>query len=360
MLLPSMLLALIACTDDTTTDSTITDSATTDLGCAADGGCLIAQDLSAGLLSVRAVAADDVWIVGASPATDDGTGPVVLHYDGTAFERLDTSAWAGGELWWVWVTADEAVFVGHEGLILELDRATGDIAQVADVDTGITFFGVWGATGDDLWAVGQSDGGQGPAALWRRTAGTWDTFEDPDLGPGDDRQIFYKVHGVAADDLWIVGTNGRAMHWDGDGFTVVATDAETNTATAPLLTVDVAGENPVAVGGQGNGLILEYDGTDWLDKSPDFEAGYNGVCSGAGASWAVGIRGQRARREADGSWTSDRERGVDSWISRDWHGCTVDPDGGVWTVGGRIAARPLKEGAIGYEGTAELPAVSLD
>jgi hypothetical protein len=363
-MMPPLILSfvlLMACNGGTEDSGTsATDTGEPPVGCTGKAGCLIAQDLSAGLMSVRVVADDDVWIVGASPDNGDGTGPVVLHYDGSAFERLDTSAWDGGEIWWTWVSADEAVFVGLEGLILEMSRSDGVITQIEGPDSGTTFFGVWGASGDDLWAVGQTENAEGPPALWRRTAGSWAAWEDPDLGPGEDRQVYFKVHGTAADDVWIVGTNGKSLHWDGTSLTTVATDAETNTDTAPLLTIDAGGERPIAVGGAGNGLVLEYDGSDWLNLSPDFEPGYNGVCTGAGAAWAVGVRGVRARRESDGSWTSDRERGVDSWISRDWHGCAISPNGGIWTVGGRIAARPLKEGAIGYQGPDEPPEVVLD
>ena len=362
-LTPWMLAGLVACTDDTTTTdsgTTTTDSGEPVVGCSGEAGCLLGEDLSAGLLSVRAVADDDVWIVGASPDPDDGSGPVVLHYDGSAFARLDTSAWAGGELWWTWVTADEAVFVGAQGLILEMSRADGVLVQVDAPGDDVTFFGVWGASTDDVWAVGQTEDGQGTPALWRRQGGVWAAWEDPDLGPGETNQIYFKVHGTAVDDVWIVGTNGTSLHWDGASLVTVATNAETNTDYAPLLTVDAGGERPYAVGGAGNGLVLEYDGTDWLDRSPDFEPGYNGVCASADAAWAVGVRGVRARREADGTWTSDREREVASWIDRDWHGCAITPGGALWTVGGRIAARPLKEGAVGYQGIDEPPMVVLD
>ncbi len=356
----TLLFALAGCGDDVTTDSDTDSGTPAPDGCDHAGGCLIGEDLAAGLLSVRAVASDDVWIVGASPSPSDGTGPAILHYDGSAFERLDTSAWADGEIWWTWVTADEAVFVGHEGLILEMSRTDGVLTKVDGIDTGITFFGVWGASSDDLWAVGQTLDGAGPPALFRRQSGTWAAWEDPDLGPGDDRQIYFKVHGTTASDVWIVGTNGQALHYDGTSLVRVATDAEASTTTAPLLTVDAGGERPYAVGGAGNGLVLEYDGTDWLDRSPDFEPGYNGVCASADSAVAVGVRGVRAVRQDSTSWLSDREAGIDAWIDRDWHGCAIAPDGAVWTVGGRIAARPLKEGAIAYWGPDEPPTATLD
>ena len=132
----TLLFALAGCGDDVTTDSDTDSGTPAPDGCDHAGGCLVGEDLAAGLLSVRAVASDDVWIVGASPSPSDGLGPVILHYDGSDFERLDTTEWLDGELWWAWVTTDEAVFVGYQGLILEMDRADGVLTQVQGIDTG--------------------------------------------------------------------------------------------------------------------------------------------------------------------------------------------------------------------------------
>ncbi|MCB9761121.1 MAG: hypothetical protein H6739_14875 [Alphaproteobacteria bacterium] len=320
--------------------------------CADAPGCLLAEGLSPALLSVRAPAADDVWITGASP--DDGTGPVALNYDGDAWTRLDTSAWAGAELWWSHTTDDAVVLVGNQGLILELDRASGALEAVDGPDAEIDFFGVWGAD-DTLWAVGQTDGGLGPPALWQRSGGAWAAFGDP----GDDGAVYFKVHGTAADDAWIVGNGGTALHWDGAAFTRVPTDADVDTTNAPLLTVDAGGERPIAVGGQGNGLILEYDGSAWRDVSPAFEPGFNGVCAGAGLAWAVGQHGARSTREG-GAWISDYTQEVEALTLEDWHGCALDPDGGLWTVGGQLTSRPLTRGVAGYQGPGKVPGVTLE
>ena len=354
---PAMLLCalLYGCVSKTDPDSGTETDDTGTSACAIETGCLVVEELAYGLLSVQAHAANDVWIVGSSPEPADGTGPAILHYDGSAWTRLDTSAWAGSELWWAWIQEDEAVFVGNNGLILELSRTDGTLQRIDGPEEGITFFGVWGANSDDVWAVGMSDGGEGPRALWRRTSGAWQAWEDESLGVGDDGVTYFKVHGTAVDDVWMVGTGGRALHWNGSALQPVATDADTPTATAPLLTVDADPEHPVAVGGAGNGLLLEYDGTAWRNKSPEFQPGLNGVCSGAEQQWAVGQHGSRSRRNADGTWSSDMDLMYSPPTHEDWHGCDVAPNGDLWTVGGRIASRPLTSGVIGFQGNA-LPA----
>ncbi len=319
--------------------------------CAGGPGCLVAEDLGGGLLSVRAPAEDDVWIVGASPDPDDGTGPTLLSWDGGSWTRHDTSAWSGTELWWAHVTATEGVFVGSEGLILELDRATGELVEREGPDTSVTFFGVWGGGDGELWAVGQSGGGEGPPALWRRQSGTWAAWSDPGI-EAELGTRYFKMDGTSPTDAWIVGSDGIALHWDGTGLTASATDGALANPATPLLTVDTHGDRPVAVGGFGNAVVLEHDGSAWIDASPEFQPGYNGVCSNGEVQWAVGQTAARAER-VDGTWSTDRDRELTPVTVHDWHGCAVDPAGNLWTVGGRISARPLNQGVIGYQGAAK-------
>ena len=349
------LVGLLGCTSKTDGSASMdTSDPVTSIDCSSDGGCLLAEDLSFGLLSVQIPSENNVWIVGSSPEPADGTGPAILNYDGSTWTRFDTSAWAGAELWWTWVSGDEAIFVGDQGLILEMDLTDKSIQHIEGPASDTTFFGVWGATEDDIWAVGETEGGDGPRALWRRQGGEWAAWEDPDLGRGEDGVTYFKVHGTHTDDVWFVGTGGRSLRWNGSQLTAVATDTDRPTATAPLLTIDAHPEHPVVVGGIGNGLILEFDGDAWRDKSPDFQPGFNGVCSGADQQWAVGQQGARAQRQADETWLSDMDFGYSTLTYNDWHGCAVAPNGDLWSVGGRIAQRPLSQGMIGFQGP-ELP-----
>src|SRR5688572_1205303 len=56
---------------------------------------LVVESPSAALLSVSGTSADDVWMVGA----DGGDGPLVLHWEGTGWQRVQSAA--RGDLWWV-------------------------------------------------------------------------------------------------------------------------------------------------------------------------------------------------------------------------------------------------------------------
>ena len=323
----------------------------TEQDCSSAPGCVVAAELPGGLLSVRAPSPDEVWIVGSSPEPLDGTGPYLLEYNGEAWTRHDTSDWEGSELWWAWIGEDEHIFVGNNGLILEMDRATQELTEVDGPGEEVTFFGVWGASSDDVWAVGMTDGGQGPGAMWRRQNGEWAPYSDPDLGESEDRTIYMKVEGTSSEDVWIVGSRGLALHYDGISMREIATDTEAATASAPLLTVETRGVNPIAVGGAGTAILIEYDGDIWRDKSPEFQPSLNGVCGQQDVFWAVGQNGSRSQRSEDGTWISDMDAGTSPLTYQDWHGCDVTSDGEMWSVGGRINSRPLTRGVIGFQGS---------
>ena len=140
----------------------------------------------------------------------------------------------------------------------------------------------------------------------------------------------------------------------------IATDTEASTSSSPLLTVETRGPAPVAVGGAGNAILVEYDGSTWTDRSPSFQPSLNGVCGVGETMWAVGQNGSRSQRLSDGSWRSDTENGVATLTFEDWHGCDVDANGAVWSVGGKISSRPLTRGVIGYQGDAMPPLLELD
>ncbi|MCB9780482.1 MAG: hypothetical protein H6742_18090 [Alphaproteobacteria bacterium] len=321
-------------------------------GCAADPGCTLAQDLPAGLLSVRARSATDVWVVGASPPS--GGGPVLASFDGAAWSTWDTSAFEGIELWWLWVDADRIVAVGSQGALLEGDRAAGTLTRIDGPDADITFFGVWGASADRLWAVGQQSTDEGDHAVaWTRAGGVWSPLTDLPLPEG--ASALFKVHGDAAGRVYMVGAEGLVLAGEDGAFAVEATDADLPTSTALLLTVDAGAPRPVVVGGAGSALVLEREGDTWKDHSPDFVPALNGVCSDGDIAWAVGQHGTRLQRQGE-SWVSDLDRGVDLGVFEDWHACAVDDEGGLWVVGGDIAARPLTAGRLLYQGPGEPPA----
>ncbi|MCO4771786.1 MAG: hypothetical protein KDA24_17275 [Deltaproteobacteria bacterium] len=149
---------------------------------------------------------DDVWAVGGD-ASDLGSEPVVLHWDGTAFES---------------VTIDPA----------EMPRAPASL------------FKVWGV-GDTLFALGQN----GQIVSWDGTA-----WRDSPAGAGAD-QDFVSLWGTGEDNIVAVGGRGnsRIGTWDGSAWNTVQPSGVGGLNAVSMTTPDVA-----LVGGV-NGFVGTFD-----------------------------------------------------------------------------------------------------
>lgn len=292
---------------------------------------LVLHDLPAALLSVSGASPMDVWTVGA--LLDDTA--LVLHYDGEAWKRVEVKS--EYDLWWVHVLDSRALYVaGAGGTILRGDGESFE--AVATPDDTSTLYGIWGASADDLWAVG-TDGTNG--VIWRSNAGS---FEPADVDEALLAGItLFKVWGRAADDVWMVGDQGRILHFDGEQLTAV----ESGTPLA-LITVSGTDTELFAVGGLNGPLILSREGDQWLDRTPkDPPAFINGVYARDAAAYAVGAVGEVFRRTARGAFERV-ETGLD--LAREYHAVWIDDEAGVWAVGGHVSDAPLVQGLLSYAG----------
>jgi hypothetical protein len=288
-------------------------------------------------MSVWAGAADNVWAVGADP----GDGSVVLHFDGTAWDRLDTGT--TGDLWWVHGFVGGPVFAGGDGgQILRIDES--GVTSIPTPGTGIVF-GLWGANPNDLWAVGGNQGGTNGAFVWRLDG---EEFSIADGFPAEleATDAIWKVFGRSADDVCMVGTNGTVLRYD--GATLATEDAG---ASVSLFTVHGSSDRLIAVGGFGVGVLLENDGSGWVDASPESAPQLIGVTATDTDAYAVGIDGAVYRRGDDGVWELE-PTGVGPFLPL--HAVAIDPDGGVWAVGGQVLFEPLVSGFMIHKGT-EIP-----
>ena len=322
---PSLLAVLLlicapACSDDSANDDN--DDAGTKPS--AKPWQLVFHDLDPALMSVSGSAADDVWAVGAD--SRDGKGALVLHYDGDHWQRMRTGAEA--DLWWVHVLAPDSVWMGGaKGTILHYD---GDSFTQLDTPGSATVYGIWGLQEDALWAVGGVPDEE-PGFAWRYDGSSWTDVSDQ-LPDGKNGSPIFKVWGRAADDAWFVGLEGLAVHWDGERFE----RAETGT-TQRLFTVHgtQSGEPSfVAVGGYGESVIMEYAGTAWHNVAPkNAPATLYGVCMrDKNTGYAVGHEGAVLQREG-GAWKL-LDTGLE--LFDELHSVWVDPDDGVWSVGGAV------------------------
>lgn len=311
--------------------------------------CVLSEETSEAYLCVRAHSDEDVWLVG-TEGVPDVSGPSALRWDGAVWTRLDLSDYPGRELWWAHPGEGRVTMVGSAGLLLEYERSSGLISSVEGPDAAVTFFGVWGSNDDDVWAVGGDVGGTLPGQIWRRDAAGWAPYTG--LVDAPEGTLWFKVDGRASDDVWIVGSGGRSLHWNGSE--LVAQSTAEAAAGASLFTVDATGDEVLAVGGAAEGVILHYSLDDdlWVDRAPDFSGGINGVCSSGGRTRAVGGQGTVYTLD-DGVWTYE----LGGLTLRDYHACAVSPSGDLWAVGGQIVSRPLNAGVVSYAGPRSVPSL---
>lgn len=304
----------------------------------------------AALLSIWGSSSDDVFLVGA----DDGTGPVVLHWDGATWSRLQTGS--TGDLWWVWSDGGDTVFMsGEGGRMLTWSRSAGTFDEQVITNAAYKLFGIWGASATDVYSVGGDVNGNLDGVVLHFDGSTWTEVANAPLGSdGVSRRQAFKVWGAASDDVWVVGTGALVMHWDGATWTPFP---EPVYRTSPLTTISGrASDDIYAVGGFGNAIAVHWDGTSWVDQSPPPQAVapfFNGVfASQAHGTVACGGNGSIWWHE-DTGWEVDTRPLV---TTRDFHACWIDEAGDVWAVGGDLTG--LTEAAVIYGGDA-VPVISL-
>ncbi len=293
---------------------------------------VVLENLDSALFSIWGTSATDVWAVGA----DDGSGPLVLHYDGSAWTRRATGA--SGDLWWVSGAGDTIWMSGTNGLVVRYTRST-DAFEPGTLPgaSASTIFGIIGLAPADAWAVG-GDVRTNVAVLDRWDGTSWTPVTD---APAEAlARPLFKVWGRASDDLYVVGLGSFAMHRSGAGFTAIPTANR-------LLTVHGNASDVLAVGGTSGGYVVDLSSETAIDATPPGIEQLNGVfVRPDGDAITVGTGGAIWVRTG-GAWAEV----LDVPPTReDYHAAWVDPDGGEWAVGGHIAAAPFDRGILVHRG----------
>lgn len=298
---------------------------------------VLAEEQPGALFSVTGTAADDVWVVGADRG--DEAGPTILHFDGQAWELHDTGV-PFADL--VWVHAFEAgpVYVGGTGgLVMRYDGGSFDRLETPSEQD---VWGIWGAVPDDVWVVG-GDPNVGMGFIWRDRGEGLEAVDLPAEVPSP--SAWYKVWGTGREDVWFCGVDGALLHYDGEEFSEV--DAATR---RPLLTIHGRSDGSLitAVGGQYSAtLVASTDGSPWRDVTPKGATlQMFGVNHRGREAYAVGMQTTVLRH--DGSEWVVEPTGLE--LVEDFHSVWIDPDLGVWAVGGQIVSPPFTRGALIYRG----------
>jgi len=218
----------------------------------------------------------DVYMVGG-----DATTAEIWHYDGSAWTE-DTTAPPTDLLVWVFGFGPDDVWaVGEQGAVLHKTAAGW---EQLDPDTDQPLWGVWGTSSSDLWIVGGDANGTAPTLLHYDGA----DFTPFTLDPAqNDREAvaLFKVWGIDG-RTFAVGQKGLIIEFDGTDWVQMSAGPEANDDFVSLW--GTSANNIVAVGGRAAARVSAFDGTAWTTTSPDGIPGLNAVSMGADDQAVVG------------------------------------------------------------------------
>lgn len=300
---------------------------------------LVLEDLDGAILSITGPSSSDVYAVGGD--SNDGQGPMFLHYDGMQWERIPTGV-LQGDLWWISVDPIDGQYFmsGADGLILSFDTTSGTV-QSYKTPGDLIVFGIWGAASDDIWAVGGDVKNDGTGFIWHYDGKDWSAIGPESIVEGGFNTL-YKIWGRSADEVFAVGQSGTALRYDGVNW--VPFDPGT---TRTLFTVHGDDDDVVGSGGFGNAAIVEDTDSGFVNVADESLPQMNGVYVTPNLQVAAGISGAIAYREPNG-WVQ-QDTGLN--LILDFHAAWIDPAGGVWAVGGDLNVGGLNQGIIAYVGT---------
>lgn len=284
------------------------------------------------LMNVWGPARDALYAVGGRPAEG-----VIYRYDGRAWSRVALGVQVPLLNWAFGFSRDDITVVGNEGTVIHWD-GRGWSRQPTPRRENL--WGVWGASPEDLWAVGGNGAADDRPVLLHWDGRAWRDVEIPALqraGVG----AFYKVWGLSSDNVYVVGQRGVVLHRTGGAWR-----EELAGASGDLVSVwGTDANNVLAVGGRGNGIVTRWDGTRWTARTLDLLPGLNGVWMRTPrAAHVVGTNGTAVR--IDLATLAVTEENTPTLL--DLHAVFGDPSGRITAVGGSLgsAAGPFEGVAL--------------
>ena len=142
------------------------------------------------------------------------------------------------------------------------------------------------------------------------------------------------------------------MHWTGAALEYVPTPDKATLFSIVTTSTDVVTAGTVTAAGVG--ALYENAGS-WQPAALSIPYQWRGLAASATDEvYAVGDQGLIAKRDTAGAWSLVKQ----SLIQLSFHAAWVDPDGGLWGVGGAFDQTPLtQDGYLLYLGAANVPPI---
>jgi hypothetical protein len=223
--------------------------------------------------NVDATVGETIW--GTSANDVFVGGQTMRHFNGSTWSTMSVPPEITGavirDLWGF--DSQDVYAVTDFGDILHYD---GQWTRISDDPDDNVLSSIWGASPQDLWAIG---GG----IMLHGDGTTWDVVEINGL------HSYGAIWGTASDDIYLVGAAGVARHFDGTTWTPIAL----GTQTRDLTTIHGTSANDVFIGGAGT--LQHFDGTTWAPITTGVDTGSRDTVAAVWASLHdIAVLGQDA------------------------------------------------------------------
>jgi hypothetical protein len=252
-------------------------------------------------------APNELWAVG-----EAGPSALILHWDGTQWSIVPspTAGTVPKLLSVVAIAVDDVWAVGWTGgnsgpvtLTMHWDGSTWSVVPSPNPSATDNFLrGVTALAPDNVWAVGEFNApGGNQRTLFLRWNGTaWEQVAGENTGPNGVQFFLSAVSAISGSDIWAVGNNSHSLaeHWNGTSWSIVSTP---NAGVGENILNGVSGSasNDVwqvgyyAFGTWKQTLTEHWNGAEWsIVPSPNTNNRLNelkGVAAiSASNAWAVG------------------------------------------------------------------------
>lgn len=219
---------------------------------------------------IWATSASDVWAVG-----DFGA---LLHYNGSAWQAMDSTTTE--HLRGVWASsAQDVIVVGENGKIL---RSTGGAFSPMTSNTTQALYGVWGnSAADEVWAVGAG----GVILKLDRATSTWGAVASPTTSQ------LNASWGSAKNRVYAAANGGTVLRYNGTAWAI-----EMNTGATGIDLLGIGGDaSKVVAVGTGGKIITSTTPNTWMDAPSGTTNTLFAVFGKSGTYWVAGAGGVRLR-----------------------------------------------------------------
>ncbi|MCB9568292.1 MAG: hypothetical protein H6710_13965 [Myxococcales bacterium] len=309
---------------DTTTEGGSASASSTGADLPTPHGWQVSAHLDTDIGSIFSIWGDGpetIMAVGGQP-----TVGVILEYVDGAWVPDPGIPPSTPRLNWIHGIGEDRVAVGYYGAVI---HRVGGVWEPRESNAGAPLWGVWGASADDLWAVGGA-GMELPPVMIHFDGEAW-TPVDVSAVSGESHAL-YKIWGRAADDIYAIGSLGLILHYDGNTWS-----SEETPTTSTLIGIHGDDDEVIVAGGRASGVVLRRQEGVWNALAFPDDQGFDGAwIDPAGYATVVGRRGFIALFAPESSAWVREESGVEEEL----HSVFGIPGGPVFAVGGFFDKAP--------------------